>query len=325
MLTRRAFALGGAALGAAGAASAHAADGWPSRVVRLIVPFPPGGANDAIGRIVADKLGKRLHQTVIIENRPGAGGTIGAAVAANAAPDGYTIVVGYVGNLAYAKTIYPDLSYDPLTSFEPITHLATTPQTLVVNPSLPVHSVKELIAYVKERPGKLSYSSGGNGTAAHITTAYFCHKAGLSMVHVPYRGTAPSVTDLMANQVQVTFAAWPGVQAFVKSGQIRALAVSSAARVAYAPDLPTVSEAGLPGFEATIWYGILAPAHTPAPIVKRIDTELAEILKDPDMLRFFALDGGFPQYMNSATFRAFIATEIKRWRAIITEAGIARA
>jgi len=321
-LNRREFGLGAVALGSAFLSRSAVADDWPSRIIKLVIPFPPGGANDAIGRVVADKLSKSLGQTVVVENRPGAGGSIGAAQVANAAPDGYTILFGYVGNLAFAKSIYPSLSYDPLTSFVPISNLAMTPTTLIVNPSLPVHSVKELIEYSKDHPGRLAYSSGGNGTAAHITMAYFCHQAGLSMVHVPYRGTAPSVTDLIAGQVQVTFAAWPGIQAFVKEGRIRALAVSSSQRVPYAPELPTVAEAGIPGFESTLWYGVLAPANTPVAIVKRLDAELAQIMKLPDILKYLALDGGFPDYKDSETFHAFIGSEIDRWGRIIKAAGI---
>jgi tripartite-type tricarboxylate transporter receptor subunit TctC len=323
-LTRRKFGTGAAALGAALLTRSAAADDWPSRVVRLVVPFPPGGANDAIGRVVADRLTKVLGETVVVENRPGAGGSIGAAQVANATPDGYTILFGYIGNLAFAKSIYPSLPYDPLTSFVPISNLALTPTTLIVNPSVPVHSVKELIDYSKSRPGQMSYSSGGNGTAAHITMAYFCHQAGLSMVHVPYRGTAPSVTDLIAGQVQVTFAAWPGIQASVKAGRIRALAVSSSQRVPYAPQLPTVAEAGLPGFESTLWYGMLAPANTPKAIVTRLDSELEKIMKMPDVLKYLSLDGGFPAYKDSEAFHAFIGSEIDRWGKIIRAVGIAR-
>ena len=279
MITRRDFNL--AALAAGGsmlAPAAMAQDNWPSRLIRFVVPFPPGGANDVIGRVMADKLSKALGATVVVENKPGAGGTIGAAAVAKSDPDGYTIMIGYIGNLGYAPTIYSNLPYDPATSFAPVSLVAKVPNILVVNPTLPIYSVKDLIEYAKSRPGKMAYSSGGNGTAAHIGMAYLCHAAGLSMVHVPYRGTAPSITDLISGQVQVTMTGWPGAGPFVKSGQLRAIGVSSSMRVPYAPDVPTIAEFGLPGFEAVQWYGIVAPAKTPAPIVERLNKEIGNML-----------------------------------------------
>jgi tripartite-type tricarboxylate transporter receptor subunit TctC len=331
MITRRAFnagalGLGGSALGGSVLARpALAQDKWPSRLIRFVVPFPPGGANDVLGRVMADKLSKALGATVVVENKPGAGGTIGAAAVAKADPDGYTIMIGYIGNLGYAPTIYGNLPYDPLTSFAPISFIAKVPAILVVNPKLPIHSVKEFVEYSKANPTKMAYSSGGNGTAAHIGMAYLCHETGLKMVHVPYRGTAPSVTDLIAGQVQVTMSAWPGTGPFIKTGQLRAIGVSSATRVSYAPEIPTIAESGVPGFEAVQWYGIVAPAQTPVPIVDRLNHEIAEMLRSPDLLKYLNNEGALAESSTPQQLHDYIKNEIVRWRKIIADAGIERA
>jgi tripartite-type tricarboxylate transporter receptor subunit TctC len=278
-----------------------------------------------IGRVMADKLSKALGVTVVVENKPGAGGTIGAAAVAKAEPDGYTMMIGYIGNLGYAPTIYGNLPYDPVTSFEPLSLVAKVPNVLVVNPSLPIHNVQELIAYTKANPGRMAYSSGGNGTAAHIGMAYLCHEAGISMVHVPYRGTAPSITDLISGQVQVTMTGWPGAGPFVKSGQLRAIGVSSLTRVPYAPEIPTIAESGVPGFEAVQWYGIVAPARTPAPIVERLNTEIAGTLESPELTRHLTNEGALATRSSPDEFRAYMKSEIARWRKVIEDAGIPRA
>jgi tripartite-type tricarboxylate transporter receptor subunit TctC len=326
MFTRRAFNRAALALGGGLVVRpAIAQDRWPSRLIRFVIPFPPAGANDVIGRVIADKLSRSLGVTVVVENKPGAGGTIGAATVAKAEPDGYTIMIGYIGNLGYAPTIYGNLPYDPSTSFAPIALIAKVPNILVVNPTLPIRSVAELIDYTKSNPSKMAYSSGGNGTAAHIGMAYLCHETGMRMVHVPYRGTAPSVTDLISGQVQVTMSGWPGTGPFVKSGQLRAIGVSSAARVPYAPDIPTIAEAGVPGFEAVQWYGILAPANTPGPIVDRLNHELSTALRAPELSRHLTNEGALVATSTPGEFREYIKSEITRWRKIITDAGIERA
>lgn len=323
MITRRCFNSAGLAVaGLTLAPSLHAQDAWPSRLIRLVVPFPPGGANDVIGRVMADKFAKALDTTVIVENKPGAGGTIGAASVAKAEPDGYTIMIGYIGNLGYAPSIYASLPYDPLASFTPISLIAKVPNILVVNPALPIRSVKELIEYARANPGKMNYSSGGNGTAAHIGMAYLCHAAGMQMAHVPYRGTAPSITDLISGQVQVTMTGWPGAGPFVKSGQLRAIGVSSSERVPYAPEIPTIAEAGVPGFEAVQWYGIVAPPGLPAAIATRFNTEIVAMLGSPDLAKYLANEGALPMSSSPEQFRAFIASEIERWRKVIAAAGI---
>ncbi len=326
MITRRAFncaalALGGGLVGR----PAIAQERWPSRLIRFVIPFPPAGANDVIGRVIADKLSKSLGVTVVVENKPGAGGTIGAATVAKAEPDGYTIMIGYIGNLGYAPTIYSNLSYDPPASFAPISLIAKVPNILVVNPKLAIFSVKDLIDYTNANPGKMAYSSGGNGTAAHIGMAYLCHATGMKMVHVPYRGTAPSVTDLISGQVQVTMSGWPGTGPFVKSGQLRAIGVSSATRVPYAPDIPTIAEAGVPHFEAVQWYGIVAPAKTPESIVDRLNHEISAVLSTPELTGHLANEGALVATSTPDEFRQYIKSEITRWRKIITDAGVERA
>lgn len=326
MITRRAF--NSVALGLSGGLLTRPAwsqDNWPTRLIRFVVPFPPGGANDVIGRVMADKLSKSLGVTVVVENKPGAGGTIGAAAAAKADPDGSTIMIGYIGNLGYAPTIYGNLPYDPLTSFAPIALIAKVPNILVVNPSLPIKTVKELIDYTNANPGKMAYSSGGNGTAAHIGMAYLCHETGLKMVHVPYRGTAPSITDLISGQVQVTMTGWPGAGPFVKSGQLRAIGVSSAKRVPYAPDIPTIAESGVPGFEAVQWYGIVAPAKTPEPLIARLNREMSAVLNSSEMVNHLNNEGALATTSTPGEFSDYMKSEIARWRKIITDARIERA
>jgi tripartite-type tricarboxylate transporter receptor subunit TctC len=326
MITRRNFNLATLALGGSALApAAFAQDQWPSRLIRFVIPFPPAGANDVIGRVMADKLSKALGATVVVENKAGAGGTIGAAQVAKAEPDGYTIMIGYIGNLGYAPTIYGNLPYDPVTSFEPVSMVAKVPNVLVVNPSLPIHSVKELVAYSKAHPDKMAYSSGGNGTAAHIGMAYLCHETGMKMVHVPYRGTAPSVTDLISGQVQVTMTGWPGAGPHVKAGKLRAIGMSSLIRVPYAPEIPTIAESGVPGFEAVQWYGIVAPAKTPEPIVTRLNREIAGMLNSPDLASYLTNEGALAMRSSPEEFRAYMKSEIARWRKVITDAGIPRA
>lgn len=320
MLSRRQFAASALALAASGG-RAGAESTWPPKTIRFVIPFPPAGANDVIGRIMADKLAKALNVTVVVDNRPGAGGTIGAAAVSKMEPDGSAIMVGYIGNLGYAPTIYEKLPYDPVNSFEPISLVAKVPNVLVVNPSLPIKSVEDLVHYSTNNPGKMAYSSGGNGTAAHIGMAYLCKMARLQMIHVPYRGTAPSLMDLIAGRVQVTMAGWPGIGPFVKSGQLRAIGVSALNRVPFAPEIPAIAET-LQGFDAVQWYGILAPARTPAPIVDRLNAEIASILKTPELLSYLTNEGALPTGSSPQEFRAYIRSEIDRWKEAIIAAGI---
>ena len=298
------------------------AEDYPARAVTLVVPFTPGGSTDFLGRIVGEQLAHSLGQPVVIDNRPGAGGSTGSALVAKADPDGYTLLLGHIGTLAFNPSLYPKLTYDPLTSFAPISMVARLPNVLVVNPSVPAHSVSELIDYVRQHPGELNYSSGGIGSAAHIATAAFASAAGLDLVHVPYKGTGPGVIDLIGGRVQLTMTGGPAVLPFVRAGKLRALAVSSATRLTGEPELPTIAEAALPGFEASQWYGVVAPAGTPEPIVQRLNAAVRQAMASPDVVAKLATEGAEPWLTTPAEFHDLIAADIVRWGQLIRDNGI---
>jgi len=287
------------------------------RPLRLIVPFPPGGTSDIMARAIAGQLAESLHETVVIDNKPGAGGSVGADAAARADADGATLLMGHTGTLAVNPSLYPKLPYDPLKSFVPVALVARVPNVLVVNADKGPRTLKELIARAQAAPGKLSYSSGGNGSAAHIAFEYLKLTAHFAMTHIPYRGTAPSVTDLIAGQVDATFTGSPAVMVHVKSGRLRALAVSSRARLPAFPDVPTVAESGFPGFEADQWYGIVAPAGTPAARVARLNEAINLALALPAVRAPLAAEGAVPAPATAKAFGELIATEIPRWREVV--------
>jgi tripartite-type tricarboxylate transporter receptor subunit TctC len=287
------------------------------RPLRLIVPFPPGGTSDIMARAIAGQLAESLHETVVIDNKPGAGGSVGADAAARADADGATLLMGHTGTLAVNPSLYPKLPYDPLKSFVPVALVARVPNVLVVNADKGLRTLKELIARAQAAPGKLSYSSGGNGSAAHIAFEYLKLTAHFAMTHIPYRGTAPSVTDLIAGQVDATFTGSPAVMVHVKSGRLRALAVSSRARLPTFPDVPTVAESGFPGFEADQWYGIVAPAGTPAARVARLNEAINLALALPAVRAPLAAEGAVPAPATAKAFGDLIATEIPRWREVV--------
>jgi tripartite-type tricarboxylate transporter receptor subunit TctC len=294
---------------------------YPSGTVTIVSPFTPGGTTDILARIIADKLGPALGKPVVVDNRPGAGGAIGATAAARAAPDGHTLLVGHIGTLGVNPSLYPSLGYDPLTSFDYVAPLALVPNVLVVNPSVPAKSVPELIAYAKAQEGKLNYSSAGQGSAAHIAMAAFNIAAGLTMTHVPYRGTAPSVTDLIAGQVQMTMTGVLSVLPHVRAGTLRGLGVSTIKRLAVAPDIPAVAET-LRDFEASQWYGLVAPAGTPAPILERLHAEIRIIMRSPEITQRLTTEGAEHWDISPAAFRAHVAAEIPRWKTVIETARI---
>ena len=301
--------------------SALGAETWPARPIRLIVPFTPGGSTDILARLVGQRLYEALGQQVIIDNRPGAGGTIGMEMAAKAAPDGYTIVMGHIGTLAVNPTLYAKLSYDPVKDFEPVTLLAKIPNMLAVNPAVPVKTVKELIALAKAKPGTLTYGSGGNGSAAHLATEYFKLMAKVDIIHVPYRGTAPGVTDLIAGQINMMLTGVPPLLQHVKAGKLRGIAVATGQRLPLLPELPTIAEAGVPGYEATQWYGILAPAKTQKTIVSRLYDEIAKGLQRPEVKERLAADAAMPVGNKPEEFGAFIKSEIARWAPVVKASG----
>ncbi len=301
------------------------APAYPSKPIRLVVPFTPGGSTDILGRAVAQELSKSLGQPVLVENIAGAGGSIGAERVAKSAPDGYTLLMGHIGTLAVNVSLYPKLGYDPIQSFTPIAWVARVPNVLVVNASVPVGNFKELVALAKSKPGHLNYGSGGNGSAAHTATEYLKLQTKTSMVHLPYRGTAPAVTDLIAGQIQVMFTGAPAVLVHLKAGKLRALAVSSPQRLPQLPDVPTVAESGVTGtqgFEADQWYGVVAPAGTPAAIIKLLNEQINIALHSSAMNERLQSEGAQAMPSTPAVFGKLIQTEIMRWQPVIRGAGI---
>lgn len=287
------------------------------RTLRIVVPFTPGGTSDILARALAPRLAGALGETVVVDNRPGAGGSIAGAEVARAEPDGRTLFMGHVGTLAVNPALYPKLAYDPLRSFVPVAWVARVPNVLVVPAASPWRTLREFIDGVRAQPGRRSYSSGGNGSAAHITMELLKLRAQLFMLHIPYRGTAPSVNDLLAGQVDATFTGAPVVLPLVRAGRLRALAVSSAQRIAALPDVPTVAESGYAGFEADQWYGLVAPAGTPAPTVQRLNAEVNKALALPDVAEQLAREGAAPVPTTPQAFGDLIRREIPRWAEVV--------
>ena len=299
------------------------AEAFPSRPLHLIVPFPPGGSTDILARALAQKLAENLGQPVVIDNRGGAGGTIGAAEAAKAAADGHTIMMGHLGTLAVAPAIYRKLAYDPVKSFAPVALMALVPSVLVVNPRvLDVKSAGELVAYARAHPGQLTYGSGGLGSSSHLTTEYFKLATGTDILHVPYKGIGPMLADLVGGQISMGLNGAPAVMPYVSQGRLRALAVSSAKRLPALPDLPTLAESGVPGFEANGWYGIVAPAGTPGTAIERLNAEVRRIVATPELKARLDQEGAIAAAGTPEEFGAFIASEIDRWGAVLKRAGI---
>ena len=321
-LTRRTL-LGGASLAAmAPPLPAAFAQAYPSRPIRFIVPFAAGaGVLDIMARLVGQHLGQSLGQQAIIDNRPGAGGNVGAEVAAKAAPDGYTMLMGAVA-LVVSPYLYARLPFDPLTDLAPVTQVNSAPLMLVVHPSLPVNSVAELIAYAKARPGALNYGSGGVGATPFLATELFKSMAGIDVVHVPYKGGAPALADLVAGQLSFMIENVPGTLPFVKDGKLRALAITSRQRLALVPELPTMEEAGVPGYEMIGWNGIFVPKATPPEIVARLNAELVKVLRSTEVGEQLARLGAVPVGDTPEQFGAFVKAESARWGKIIKDLGI---
>ena len=309
-------------ISAALAPSDAAAQSYPSRPIRLIVPFTPGGTTDILARTVGQKMTEALGAQVIIDNRPGAAGSIGAEIAAKAKPDGYTLLMGHIGTLAVNPALYARLPYDPIRDFAPITLVALVPNILVVHPSLPVKSVKELIALAKSRPGELKYGSTGAGGTPYLAVEYFKLMAGVDIVEIPYKGAAPLAIDLIAGEISLTITGIPAVLPHVKSGRLKALAVSSSKRSAAVPELPTISEAGLRGYEATAWYGVMAPAGTAREILAKLSSVIVSGIKQPDVADRLTAEGAEPGGSTPEQFQAFIKAEIARWAKVIKATGV---
>lgn len=295
-----------------------AAQNYPQKPIRMIVPFTPGGSTDILARSIGQELSKAWGQSVIIENIAGAGGSIGADKAAKSPADGYTLLMGHIGTLAVNPSLYPKLPYNPIKDFAPVAWVARVPNVLVVNPNVPAKSVQELVALAKSKPGQLSYGSGGNGSAANLATEYFKMQTETAILHIPYRGTAPAVTDLMGGQIQMLFTGAPAVMGQVKNGQLRALAVSSPKRLDALPDLPTVAEAGYKNFEADQWYGVVAPAGTPRDIVLKLNQQINVALNSAELKKRLTTEGAVATPETPEAFGKLIAQEIERWRPVIT-------
>ena len=296
-------------------------EAFPSRQIRLIVPFPPGGPTDIVGRPYAQYLGEALKTTVIVDNRGGAGGSVGANAVAKAAPDGYTLLMATVGTNAINASLYKKLPYDAVNDFTPIAQVAAAPVALVVHPSLPVKNLAELVALAKKEPGKLNYGSAGNGSPGHLTAEMFKTAAGVNIRHVPYKGSAPAVTDLLAGQIQLMFDPLQSVLANVRGGNLRAIAVSSAARSPVAPEVPTIAESGYPGFESTAWWGVFAPAHLPDAEANALAAASEKIVNGKTFHDRLSPLGVVPTLRKLAAFGEFQRSEIAKWGKAVRDSG----
>jgi tripartite-type tricarboxylate transporter receptor subunit TctC len=295
--------------------------GFPTKPVRFVVGFTPGGPSDILARALGQKLAERWSQQVVVDNRPGAGGNLAAEAAAKGAPDGHTWLLGNNSILATNQSLYRSLPYDPVKDFAPVALVAIQPNILVVHPSLPVSSVEELIQFSKANPGKLNYASSGSGAAAHLAGELFKAMAGVDLVHVPYKGAQPALTDVIAGQVQMMFATSASVIPYIKAGRLRALAVTTAQRSASVPELPTVAEAGVPGFEASTWHGVVVPAATPVAVVTRLNEEINSALREKDLKDRLASLGAEISTGTPRQFADYIARETPKWAKVVKDSG----
>ena len=320
-MTRTVRLLLAASLVATGCAVAQTPASYPERPVRIVVPYAAGGATDAVARIVGQRMSQDLGQPVVIDNRPGADGNIGAELVAKAAPDGYTILMGDVGNLTMGPAVRKSTPYDAIRDFAPITQLVSAPNILAVHPSVPAQNFREFIAYAKANPNKLSYASSGTGGSAHLAGELLKRATGIEMVHVPYKGASAALTDVLRGDVQVIFGL-SVVLPHVKDGKLRALAMTGPRRSSFLPDVPTIAEMGFPGFEATAWYGLLAPAGTPKPIIARLHAVALNALETPDVRERLEAAGNELIGSTPEEFAAYIRSEKKKWSEIVDAAGI---
>jgi tripartite-type tricarboxylate transporter receptor subunit TctC len=295
--------------------------GYPDRPITLIVPYAPGGGNDVMARAVAEPMGKSLGQPLVIENHGGAGGSVGTRQVAKAAPDGYTLGLGGTGTLAIDPTLYPNVGYDPRRDFTPVGLIATSPLIVLVHESVPARNVQELIALAKAQPGKLNYASAGIGSGIHLGTVLFANTAGIEIAHIPYKGSGPALTDLLGGHVQIYFSSLPPAIGLVKQSKLRALAVTGLTRSASLPDVATVAEQGLPGFEAVLHYGIVAPAGTPRPIIEKLNGALRMALGDPKVNGHIAAEGAEPLPSSPDEYAADIDREETKWSALVKKSG----
>ena len=303
------------------ASLAHAQN-FPNRPITLVIPFAPGGSTSIVGRGVADKMGELLGEKVVVDNRPGAGGTVGTKAVAKSDPDGYTLLLGYTGTLAIGPSLYKNVGYDPRKDFAPIGLIGNAPNSLVVNPSFSAKTVAELIAYAKANPGKVNFGSAGAGTASHITGEYFARAAGITLMHIPYKGTGPALTDLLGGHIPMAFAPVPASHANVAAGKLRALAVTSTTRSGLMPEVPTIAESGLPGFDASLYYGLAAPAGTPRPIIDKLNKALRDALASDEVKRQLGNDGTEITPGTPEDYAAFIDKDEKKWAGLVKQSGV---
>ncbi len=304
-----------------GAALAQTAATFPAKPVRFIAPFPPGGSTDLLARLVAIKLTEAWGQQVTVENRGGAGGTIGVELAARAAPDGYTIVMGHVGTFGFNPTLYPKLPYDAIRDFAPITVLATVPNGMAVHPSLPVKTARDFVALAKAKPGELLYASGGSGSASHLAGEYFKLLTKIDMVHVPYKGTGPAMISMISGQTTMTITGMVALMPHVKSNRLKLLGVATMKRLSIMPDIPTINESGVPGYDANQWYGVLTQAAVPRDIIAKLHADIVKVLARPDIKERLAADGAEAVANTPEQFAAHIKAEIARWAPVVKASG----
>jgi tripartite-type tricarboxylate transporter receptor subunit TctC len=300
---------------------AQALPAYPSKPITLVVPFPPGGPTDLVARIIAQKMSEQMGQPIIVDNRGGANGNIGSGWVAKAAADGYTVLYN-TSSITLSPALYSNLSYDLQRDLAPVALTATVPLGLVVSPSVPANNVKQLIAYLKANPGKLSYGSAGNGNITHLGAFQFLQANGLTAVHVPYKGSAPADIDLAGGQTQFMTDTVNSISSFVRDKRLRLLAVTSAKRIGLFPDVPTLAESGMPGFDVSAWQGLMVPANTPAPIIERLNSELVKALRNPDLLQKLAAQGAIPLGSTPAEYGAYIKSELARWSKIVKQTGV---
>jgi len=299
-----------------------AAQGFPSKPLKVVVPQPPGGGFDFVGRLLADRLSKQLSQPVVVENRPGSGTLVGTDAVAKAAPDGYTLLVGSVSNLAINPGLYPNLPYDSLRDFEPVGLAVAYSYTLVARKDSPFNSLKDLVAHAKTNPGKLTYASAGNGSGQHVLAAVLWNLAGVQLVHVPYRGAQAAYQDLLGGRVDVFFDASPTARVQVDAGTVKALAVSSSSRLAFHPEVPTLNETGVAALELESWFGLFVPAKTPADVATRLSSELAKVVVAPDVVDIFRKVGGRPMALNPAETKELVKRDVDRWSKLTRDLNI---
>jgi tripartite-type tricarboxylate transporter receptor subunit TctC len=298
------------------------AQNYPARAITLVIPFAPGGSTSIVGRGIADKMSELLGEKVVVDNRPGAGGTVGTKAVAKSDPDGYTLLLGYTGTLAIGPSLYKNVGYDPRKDFAPIGLIGNAPNSLVVNPSFPAKTVAELVAYAKANPGKVNFGSAGAGTASHITGEYFARSAGITLVHIPYKGTGPALTDLLGGHIPMAFAPIPASHPNVTAGKLRALAVTSTTRSGLLPDVPTMVEAGLPGFDASLYYGLAAPAGTPRPIIDKLNKALRDALASDEVKKQLGNDGTEITPGTPEDYADFIDKDEKKWSGLVKISGV---